>query len=346
MKLASLSLWGLALAFGAACGRADSGPRAAAPRAAPGTGAPAVGTPQQEVVVLAREFPSTESGCNRTAEEVVAMHRRCSETRWPDCVYAASMYATGCGVAEDRARAQALYEQSCRFGSSAGCLMGAAIAPDVERRITLLELPCARGDTYSCGALGAQLVDRGRQADVARAADFIEKACRAEQPSFCSDLGALVIKWRLEPRFGITRLLLDRACKANDPESCHVLARALDDGAFGFVDGPWAASRMSIACHELSHLPSCQALGHMFVLGRSVKKDLATAAHYFDEACKRYHAPSCDSMGEALEKGWFGPPEPAKALSFYGRGCQLDDAHACRRAQELRATGIEKPAGD
>jgi TPR repeat protein len=332
MKLKSSQLWMLALPVNAACGHVEGVPQAQAPCA---------GTPQQELALLEREYSLNERQCIRTAEEVVDMQRRCSETRWTDCVYAATMYLEGCGVAKDPVLAEGLYQRSCGFGSRLGCAMAGALNTDLERSIALLEEPCAQGFLWACGKLGAALFNRGKEADMARAMDLLDKACREDRVSFCGDLGKAVVKLKIEPRFAATLGLLEHACKAKDLDSCYVLAVALEDGSLGTVDYDRAAALNSATCYQLSHLPSCNSLGYMWVLGRGCERNPLQGAWLFYMACNRGYGPSCDSMGEATEKGWGGPASPSKALPFYDRGCELGDEHACQRAKELRASGSQ-----
>src|SRR5688572_3501317 len=138
LKLKSSRLWMLALAVGVGCGPAKGGPPAKAPRA---------GVVKEEIALLKREYGWKEGECNRTAEDVVDMQRRCSETRWPECVSAAVMYHSGCGVAQDVALAESLYQRSCDFGSALGCVLVAITTQDTERSIVLLEKPCAQGNS-------------------------------------------------------------------------------------------------------------------------------------------------------------------------------------------------------
>jgi uncharacterized protein len=326
----------IVLTLSAACGHAAV-PRPEMPRA---------GVPQQELALLKTEYSLDESECIRTAEDVVDMQRRCSKARWADCVYAATMYWRGCGVAQDQAQAEALYERACGFESMLGCAMAGRITENLDRKVVLLEEPCARGYLTACGNLGAALSLRGNDAESGRAAELLEKACHHEV-KFCGALAEIVMKAKLQSRFAATRTLLERSCDEQDLGSCYILGRALEDGSLGTVDYDRAAALNLDTCHELSHLPSCHSLGYMLVQGRGGEQNQEKGAWYFYEACNRGYGPSCDSMGEATEKGWGGPASPSKALPFYDRGCKLGSEHACERAKEMRAAGsaIAEPPG-
>ncbi len=330
MKFKWSQLWIPALTVSAACGHVEGVPHAESPRA---------GVPRQELALLEREYSFNASQCIRTAEEVVDMQRRCSDTRWADCVYAATMYLRGCGVAQDPVQAEALYQRSCGFGSVLGCAMAGVLTKDFERSIALLEEPCSLGYLAACGNLGITLFNRGNKTDVARATDLLAKACHEDHVYFCGTLGEIVIKWKIEPRFAATQALLEHACKEQDLDSCYILAIALEGGSLGTVDHVRAAALHSAKCHQLNHLPSCNSLGYMLVLGQGCEKNPPQGAWYFYEACNRGYGPSCDRMGEATEKGWGGPASPSKALPFYDRGCELGSEQACKRAKELRAGG-------
>lgn len=335
MRTTSALLWLAALAVSTACSRGHAVPPARAPRP---------GVPQEELALLEQEYSFNDDRCARTAEEVVDMQRQCSEARWADCVYTATMYLRGCGVAQNKEHAEALFQRACGYGSVLGCSMAGVLAKDFERSIALLEKPCALGYTAACGNLGLTLFNRGEEADVARATNLLDKACREDHVYFCGALGKIVIKWKIEPRFAATQTLLEHACKTRDLESCYMLAIALEDGSLGTVDYDRAAALNWSTCHQLDYLPSCNALGYMAVSGRGVEKNPEQGALLFWMACNRGYAPSCDSMGEATEKGWRAPASAAEALPFYDRGCQLGSAHACQRAKELRAASVVPPA--
>src|SRR6188768_1195461 len=106
---------------------------------------PKAGVPSIELELLNRQYRLDEDPCTRTAEEVVDIQRRCSEAHWADCVYAASMYWHGCGVATNLTLAAQLYQRGCSFGSMVGCTHAARFSEDYEQALALLELPCARG---------------------------------------------------------------------------------------------------------------------------------------------------------------------------------------------------------
>jgi TPR repeat protein len=249
------------------------------------------------------------------------------------------MYYRGCGVAQDLVTAKALYQRSCDFGSRVGCTMLGIIESDFERSTALLSEPCALGYLLACGNLGIALFNHGQKADVARATELLDRACREDHVYYCGTLGMIVIKWKLEERFAAAQTQLERACKEQDLDSCYVLAVALEDGSLGTVDYDRAAAVNADTCHRLNHLPSCNALGYMVVLGRGREKNPRQGAWYFFETCNRGYAPACHSMGEATEKGWGGPASPSAALPFYTRGCELGHELACQRAKELCAGG-------
>ena len=345
MKLEPFRVWTLTLLVGAACGHGDV-PRPAVPRpeAAPAPEAAPLpeqarpGVPQEELALLDREYAYHGKECTRTAEEIVAIERRCSEARWADCYYAGAMYHTGCGVTRDIVRAVALYQRSCGFGSMLACTLAGSNSNDLERGMALLEEPCARGFLPACGGLGAGLIIGGNPSDAERALRLLDEACR-DSIGFCSNFGKAVIKLKVEPRFAAARALLEHACTARELDACYVLALALEDGSLGTVDYDAAAALNSATCHHLGHMPSCNALGYMRVRGRGGEKNPMQGARLFHMACERGYAPACDSMGEATEKGWGVPANGAQALEFYEYACSLRSEHGCQRARELRTMG-------
>jgi len=297
---------------------------------------PKAGVPSIEFELLKRQYRLGETPCTRTAEEVVDIQRRCSEAHWADCVYAATMYFNGCGVAQNPTLAEQLYRRACSFGSMLGCEMAARFAKDYGQALALLEAPCARGHTTACGSIGMSLYERGREADVPRATQLLNAACRNDDVAYCSSFAQLVIKWKLAALYRDVQTQLERACQAKDQESCQLLASAYDQGLLGVTDPERATAIYSATCNE-NHLAACNAMGHMYVLGRGHEKDEQAGMNIFYGLCAMGYGPACDSMGQAVEKGWGVPADPAKAVPFYERGCAQGCEHACQRARELGA---------
>lgn len=328
-------VWLLALNAGVACGQGGAIHRAEGP-----------GVLQQELSMLERDYCYGASRCTRTAEEVVDMQRRCSEEHWADCVYAASMYSNGCGVAEDRAQAEALSQRACGFGSVLGCTWAGVITHDVERAIALLEKPCALGQVQACGGLGVKLLARGKEADIERATELLDQACRKDTRYYCGALGDVVSAKKQEPRFEATRALLEHACKDRDLKACETLARTFEDGSLGKLDSKRAAELNATTCYALDHLPACNALARMAFLGGGGERALTMSARMFYKACNRGYAPACDNMGQSSENGWGVPASPGTALGFYDLGCRLGSDDSCQRARALRAAGVVQPVAD
>jgi uncharacterized protein len=303
---------------------------------APGPETPKAGVPAIEREFLKGQYRLGEEHCTRSAEEVVDMQRRCSEAHWADCVYAASMYFDGCGVAQNLTVAQQLYERSCSFGSMLGCTNAARFAKDHRGAVALLEAPCARGYAPACSVMGLSLYQGGNEADVPRATQLLNAACRDDAVRYCSSYARLVIQWKLAAAYKDAQEQLDRACQARDGESCLLLGSAYDQGLLGVTDPERALASYAAGCMP-KHLPSCEAMGHLYVLGRGTEKNEGAGMQMFYVICGMGYGPGCYSMGQATEKGWGVPAEPDKAVSYYERGCRLGSEQACQRASELGA---------
>jgi TPR repeat protein len=339
----SLLLCAQVLALAVACGQrkqhAEAPPVPAPAPASAAVPAPP-GVPEEELALLAQDYAFNASRCVRTAEEVVDMQRQCSQEHWADCVYAGTMYTEGCGVSQNRVVAEALYQRACGFGSVLGCAMAGITTKDIEQGMALLERPCSLGYVQACGSLGIKLLSRGDEADVERATELLDEACRKDT-RYCGTLGELVRKQKDRPRFKATRAHLERACETRDLKACETLANALEDGSLGMVDHELAADLNATLCYERDHLPACNSLGYMAVLGRGGDKNPMAGSWLFYNACKRGYGPACDSMGEAMANGWAGRRRRGSALAFYDRGCKLGSPDGCESARALRSAGVE-----
>jgi uncharacterized protein len=293
---------------------------------------PEAGVPSAELEFLQRR--KGERPCaQELAEDIVDMQRRCSQEHWADCVYAANMYAHGCGVAKAPEVAEGLYQRGCSFGSMVGCTMEAYYTKDFEKQLALLEAPCARGYALACGNLAGVLHTRGREADVPRAVTLYRGACD-DFEGFCIGLGRLVIHWKLADRYQEAQAALERGCQAKWHEACQTLAYAYDQGSLGHTDSARALAIYEASCDE-GHQPSCDALGHMYVLGRGQEKDEGKGVNRFYALCAEGYGPSCHSMGQAMEQGWWYAPNPTEALAYYQLACSMGCDPGCQRAATL-----------
>jgi TPR repeat protein len=296
--------------------------------------APKAGVPSVEFEFLTSRYRLNEDPCTRSAEEVVDMHRRCSAPHWADCDYAAAMYSSGCGVAQDLVLSEQLYRRGCSYGSMLGCTMAARLTEDYDQALALLEAPCARGYEAACAHIGALLFYRRREADAPRAAQLMAGPCEAGNTGYCVLLAQLVIQWKLSTKYRDTQTQLERSCQSQSLEACRLLASAYDQGQLGVSDPDRAFALYTLACDQ-SDLASCDARGHMLVLGRGHEQDEREAAKIFRGACAMGYGPACDSMGQASEQGWGAPANPFDAVLYYGIGCTLRSEHACQRGREL-----------
>lgn len=202
---------------------------------------------------------------------VAEQERGCAAGQLADCAALGDRYASGDGVAEDHARALALYRQACDGGQADACgslataLIAGSLGPrDPGAGARALGQACDAGALRDCAHAGLMFAFTAEvPRDEARAAGYLRKGCDAGEARACGGLGVLHMKGA-----GVTRdfvraaALLEKACAVADPTSCMNLAGLLESGA-------------------------------------GVRKDPARARELYAQACEKGVAPACDKAKPA-----------------------------------------------
>jgi TPR repeat protein len=116
---------------------------------------------------------------------------QCAKGNANACSYAAWVYDTGRGVAEDPARAAKLYDAGCDAGERRACVAQAAlqargrgVAKDESTAIATLDRLCTDNTAEACTQLAVILVS-AQQPDIARARVLLTKSCDAKFERAC-----------------------------------------------------------------------------------------------------------------------------------------------------------------
>jgi TPR repeat protein len=116
---------------------------------------------------------------------------QCAKGNANACGYAAWVYDTGRGVAEDPARAAQLYGRACDAGERPACVAlaalqarGRGVAKDESTAIATLDRLCNGNTAEACTQLAVMLVST-QQPDIARARALLTKSCDAKFERAC-----------------------------------------------------------------------------------------------------------------------------------------------------------------
>ncbi len=187
---------------------------------------------------------------------------RCMAGDLQRCRQLGDMYASGNGVAQDYARAAALYERVCEAGVS-----------------------------EICNRLG-QIYERvpGFESELPRVGGLYERACTAGSANGCLNFGLYRAS---QEEFEQAAQLFDRACTGGANAGCHALAAAYQKGEGVEKDMTRAVALYDQAC-AADHVESCLALAALYTDGTDVDRDSQRAAQY-NAAALRIHDDGCQS---------------------------------------------------
>jgi TPR repeat protein len=208
-------------------------------------------------VLLAAAGALLLAGCSDASR----LNLRCTAGDLQRCRQLGDMYADGNGVAQDYARAAALYERVCEAGVA-----------------------------EVCNRLG-QIYERvpGFESEEKRVPDLYERACTAGSANGCLHFGLVQAS---REQFEQAALLFERACFGADNQGCHELAGLYRRGEGVQQDMVRACDFYDQACNA-DFVESCLALGALYMDGTETKRDTARAAQYngaalriYDEGCQ------------------------------------------------------------
>lgn len=256
------------------------------------------------------------------ARGVVFAQAACDGGAGDGCWLLGSCYEGGlCGMKQDDARAQALFEQGCTSGGSHACknLLSVMVRRNVgdEQLRPLIEAACKAGGDHQCGALGFMLENGiGGKKDPAAAAEVFQRACLA----------------------GTDHLCLIRACKLGQVDACNRLLRctasSCDDVSSAqaptrrYVFAPMA----KISCESGSD-DGCVWQAIAMREGWGLPKDYTKSLQVFEALCTKGNALACSALGEALTPGspYAGVANLGadKAAMAYKRACVLGERTGC-----------------
>jgi hypothetical protein len=217
-------------------------------------------TPTRRIVLcvlLAAAGAIVLAGCSGASR----LNLRCMAGDLQRCRQLGDMYANGNGVAQDYARAAALYERVCEAGVAEVCNTLGQIYEHVP----------------------------GFESETTRVPGLYERACTAGSANGCLNFG-LVQASREE--FEQAAILFERACLGAANAGCHELAGMYRNGEGVQKDVVHAVTLYEQACNA-DYVDSCLTLSALCTEGTEVERNTARAAQYdatalriYDEGCQ------------------------------------------------------------
>ncbi|MBH23504.1 MAG: hypothetical protein CMH57_03370 [Myxococcales bacterium] len=179
-------------------------------------------------------------------------------------------------------------------------------AEAAQESVALLRRACDEAMIEGCYHLGETWrTGHGVKKDPKRAHELHTRACEGGWPAACFSL-ALMLKDQTPPRPQEALVAASKACRAGVVRACAYTARALGEG-------------------------------------RSVARDLKSAARFHEVACEAGSLRDCLSLALLLDDGT--PEEPARVAALYEKACEGSDdlLLACARLGKMLGLGLGVP---
>lgn len=224
-----------------------------------------------------------------------------------------------------------------------------ALPPEVESRLTILRVKCARGGVGSCIEIG-RLSERGegglpRSAD--RAAEAYGLACQQMDPEGCQRLEALLGADDTTPSDLAPVLATFRgACGMRQEDACAGLA-TLHAYGLGVPESAAKAAEILAASCTGGGAAACHRLAAMRRLGVLGRPDPEEAARLEREACVLGRQAACVTVGvRVLEltdgrrrSFWYGESGTDRALDAFRTACSKGEHAGCVEYARALADG-------
>ncbi len=206
-------------------------------------------------------------------DAVAQLQRRCDDANAEACQLLASFYDHGEGVAQDKARAFALWQRACDGGDTTGC-----------------------GNVGYCYRWGCE----GVAIDPRRSVEYFTRACdggsKETLVSGCEDLGQIYGKGfgSVAQDFAASARYYELACASGQPISCNNLGVLYEEGRGVTADVARALSLYRYAC-DSKISTGCYRLGTMYERGLGISVDKGRARELYELACRGEEQRGCDN---------------------------------------------------
>jgi uncharacterized protein len=223
---------------------------------------------------------------------------------------------------------------------------------EIEACVRAETARCEAGEAKACQALIRRYMngvavprDRPRAEQMmARTARLADSACTAGDLGGCAIAGVAYGLGQGVPRdLARARALEERACDGGSAEGCFTIGFASLYGMAGFErDTARAAQVLESTCAG-GHSNACFQLGWNYEFGRTVARDFARAALFYDQACENASTADdmmgCHFLGSAYADGRGVAVDAARAAQLYERACRAGNGHGCNNLGQLIQEG-------
>ncbi len=292
---------------------------------------------------------SAQASPGQVAETPASLQIACRRNDYASCAKLGVAYASGKGVAKDKAIAADHYRLACSGNDRLGCFalgmalhQGDGIPRDYAAAAAAYTKACSAGSGQACTYLANLYYSGlGVTKNLATSNQLIARGCELANAEACSALGArYFIGKDMAKNTPEAVRYLQRACDLNDFNACGILAGLYTSGEIGGSNYAQINALALKACNG-DRGNGCFILGLYRLEGAGgQRKDFAEAARLFDKACRLKNAYGCSYLGKAYAAGEGVGRDPAKAASYARLACELDKA----QCQQMASTAAASPA--
>jgi len=229
---------------------------------------------------------------------------------------------------------------------------GRCASGETDACVRVETVGCDTGDAKACRSLTKRYINSiGVPLDRTRAGQLMTRTFRlADSACTAGDLGGCAIAGLA---YGLgqgapldvvrARRLEERACAGGDADGCYTVGYASLAGMLGFErDTVRAVTLLESTCAG-GHAFACFQLGWNYEFGRTVTRDYARAAVFYNQACEDATTGedmlACHFLGSAYSEGRGVSVNPVRAAQLYDRACQYGEGSGCNNLGSLIQEG-------
>lgn len=272
------------------------------------------------------------AGKTKAASDRSALTRACDSGDSTACGRLGFAYAHGDGVANDDAKAVALYRRACDGGVTGACgnlgfmyATGRGVTQDEKASFKLYEQACNGGSVGDCTNLASAFhLGQGVAKDLVRAQKLYSEGCEARDAAACTGMGILSEELGTSQGDKTAAGFFRRACDEGDALGCGNLGFMLRSGRGVAADPAAARKHYRTAC-DAQKWEHCVNLGILLVNAEGGPQAIPEAVNLLESGCNNGKAAGCATLADMHDQN----KRPEKAKELRGLACKLGDAESC-----------------
>lgn len=262
----------------------------------------------------------------------------------------------GDALERDFQRAASLQTKACEGGVVAGCSRlaelhlrsqpGIEASSDAELAAATAQMQwaCDKGYLPACERLGVLAwAAIGMPRDVAKARALLERACDFGRSYGCE--WAVKLLTKAEPKdLGLTSSERGDRVRAYSKRRRALSRESCAERGENCIEGVLSPQELREACVDRGIAVACNEVGVIYLEGRDVDKDPASAVAYLERGCAGNMSRSCHELADLYGSGGVVAKDERKSFVYMERSCALGSSPGCfyLGMKYLEGTGTER----